>query len=257
MQQAVRSEKPIGLIMQLHDKDEEPEPKDLHAIGTVAEILRYITAPDGSHHIVCQGLKRFSIKEFLPNYPFLVALCEVFEESDIYSQDIEARIITLKQKALETLAQSRQAPDELINAIHSLTSPPLLTDLIASYLISKPEEKQEILGLFDIKERIDKLLELLNYQIEVLKLSNKINQQTQETMGQRQREFVLREQMKAIQNELGEGEGNTIEITEFNNAITAAKMPEEVEKQARKEFARLQHMQDASGEYSTLCTFLS
>lgn len=78
MQQAVRSEKPIGLIMQLHDKDEEPEPKDLHAIGTVAEILRYITAPDGSHHIVCQGLKRFSIKEFLPNYPFLVALCEVF-----------------------------------------------------------------------------------------------------------------------------------------------------------------------------------
>ena len=139
---------------------------------------------------------------------------------------------------------------------HLLTSPPLLTDLIASYLISNPEEKQEILSLFDIKERIDKLLELLNYQIEVLKLSNKINQQTQETMGQRQREFVLCEQMKTIQKELGEGEGNTIEITEFNNAITAAKMPEDVEKQARKELARLQHMQDASGEYSMLCTYL-
>lgn len=256
VQQAVRTEKPIGLIMQLHDKDEEPGPNDLHAIGTLAEVLRYLTAPDGTHHIVCQGLQRFRIKEFLPGYPFLVALCELFEEPDVCSQDVEARIITLKQKALEALAQTRQAPDELVNAIQSLTSPPLLTDLIASYLISKPEEKQEILRLFDIKERIDKLLELLNYQIEVLKLSNKINQQTQETMGQRQREFVLREQMKAIQKELGEGEGNTAEVTEINNAITTAKMPKDVEKQARKELSRLQRMQDASVEYSMIRTYL-
>ena len=132
----------------------------------------------------------------------------------------------------------------------------MLADLIASYLITKPEEKQELLALFEIQERINKLLDLLNYQVEVLKLSNKISEQTQETMGQRQREFVLREQMKAIQKELGEGEGSAAEIEEICKAITAAKMPEEVEKQARKELGRLQHMPDASGEYSMVRTYL-
>jgi len=256
VQEAVRSEKPIGLLMQLRDKDEEPNPDDLYTVGTVAEILRYITAPDGTHHVVCQGMQRFRVQAFLPDYPFLVARIERYEEPDISSKELEARVITLKQKALDLLAQSKQTPDELVNAIRSINSPPMLADLIASYLVSKPEDKQELLALFDIRERIDKLLELLNYQVEVLKLSNKINEQTQETMGQRQREFVLREQMKAIQKELGEEEGGAAEIEEIGNAITAAKMPEEVEKQARKELGRLQHMPDASGEYSMLRTYL-
>ena len=256
VQQAVRSEKPVGLVMQTRDSDEEPGPDDLHTVGTVAEILRYLTAPDGTHHVVCQGVQRFRVQEFLPGYPFLVARCELYEEPEVSTKDLEARVLTLKQKALEALAQTRQAPDELVNAIQSITSPTMLADLIASYLISKPEEKQEILALFDIQERIDKLLELLNYRIEVLKLSNKINEQTQETMGQRQREFVLREQMKAIQKELGEEDGSNAEIEEIGKAISAARMPEEVEKQARKELGRLQHMPDASGEYSMIRTYL-
>jgi ATP-dependent Lon protease len=256
IQQAVRSEKPIGLLMQKRDKDEEPGPDDLYPVGTVTEILRYITAPDGSHHVVGQGVQRFRVQEFLPGYPFLVARIERYEEPEISTQDVEARVLTLKQKALEVLTQTRQAPDELVNAIRSISSPSMLADLISSYLISKPTDKQDILALFDIQERIDKILELLNYQVEVLKLSNKINEQTQETMGQRQREFVLREQMKAIQKELGEEEGGTAEIEEISNAIVAAKMPEEVEKQARKELGRLQHMPDASGEYSMIRTYL-
>lgn len=256
VQQAVRSETAIGLLMQLRDTDEEPTPADLYTVGTVAEILRYITAPDGTHHVVCQGVQRFRIQEFLPGYPFPVARIQRYQEPEVNTQDVEARVITLKQQALEALAQSRQAPDELVNAIRSIASPVMLTDLIASYLVSKPEEKQEILSLFNIRERIDKILELLNYQVEVLKLSNKISDKTQETMGQRQREFVLREQMKAIQKELGEEEGGAAEIEEISNAITAAKMPEDVEKQARKELARLQHMPDASGEYSMVRTYL-
>jgi ATP-dependent Lon protease len=256
VQQAVRSEKPIGLLMQRQDKDEEPGPDDLYPVGTVTEILRYITAPDGSHHVVGQGVQRFRVHEFLPDYPFLVARIERYEEPEINTRDVEARVITLKQKALEVLAQSRQAPNELISAIRSIASPSMLTDLIASYLIAKPTDKQDILALFDIQERIDKILELLSYQIEVLKLSNKISEQTQETMGQRQREFVLREQMKAIQKELGEEAGGAAEIEEISSAIAAAKMPEEVEKQARKELSRLQHMPDASGEYSMIRTYL-
>lgn len=256
VQQAVRSEKPVGLLMQRRDLDEEPGPGDLHTVGTVAEILRYLTAPDGTHHVVCQGVQRFRVKEFLQGYPFLVARIERYEEPEVSSKDVEARVITLKQKALEVLEQTRQAPVELVNAIQSIAEPAMLADLIASYLITKSEEKQELLSLFNIQERIDRILELLNYQIEVLKLSNKINEQTQETMGQRQREFVLREQMKAIQKELGEEEGGAAEIEEISKAITAAKMPEEVEKQARKELSRLQHMPDASGEFSMLRTYL-
>ncbi|MDD5321628.1 MAG: endopeptidase La [Methylococcales bacterium] len=256
VQQAVRSEKPVGLLMQRRDLDEEPGPDDLHTVGTVAEILRYLTAADGTHHVVCQGVQRFRVIEFLQGYPFLVARIEPYEEPEVSSRDVEARVITLKQKALEVLEQTRQAPVELVNAIQSIAAPAMLADLIASYLISKPEEKQELLSLFNIQERIDRILELLNYQIEVLKLSNKINEQTQETMGQRQREFVLREQMKAIQKELGEGEGNAAEIEELSKAISAARMPEEVEKQARKELGRLQHMPDASGEYSMIRTYL-
>jgi ATP-dependent Lon protease len=215
-----------------------------------------LTAPDGSHHIVCQGVQRFRANEFLLGYPFLVARIERYADNEAISKDIEASVISLKQKALDMLAQTRQAPVELVSAIQSITSPTMLADLIASYLITKPEEKQELLALFEIQERIDKLLDLLNYQVEVLKLSNKISEQTQETMGQRQREFVLREQMKAIQKELGEGEGSAAEIEEIGKAITAAKMPEEVEKQARKELGRLQHMPDASGECSMVRTYL-
>ncbi len=255
-QQAVRSEQAIGLLMQRHNKGQDPGPDDLYSVGTITEILRYMTTPDGTHHVVGQGIQRFRVQAFLPGYPFLAARIERHQEPDISSQDVEAWVLTLKQKALEVISYSRQAPDELVNAIHSITSPSMLTDLISSYLIVKPTDKQDILELFDIQERVNKILELLNYQIEVLKLSNKINEQTQETMGQRQREFVLREQMKAIQKELGEDQGGAAEIEEIGNAITAAKMPEEVEKQARKELGRLQHMPDASGEYSMVRTYL-
>lgn len=256
VQYAVRTEKSIGLLLRRDDKDEDPMPNDLYTVGTVAEVLRYLTAPDGNHHIVCQGIQRFRVKEFLPGYPFLVARWEAYQESDETTKDIEARVVTLKNKALEVLNLSKQVPDELVSAIQLINSPPMLADLISSYLITKSEEKQQILGLFDVQKRIDRILEMLNYRIEVLKLSHQINEQTQETMGQRQREFVLREQMKAIQKELGEGEEGFVEIEEISNAITAAKMPEEVEKHARKELNRLRQMPEAAGEYSMLRTYL-
>ncbi|MGJ0491659.1 endopeptidase La [Methylobacter sp.] len=256
VQYAVRTERSIGLLLRRDDKDEDPMPNDLYTVGTVAEILRYLTAPDGNHHIVCQGIQRFRVKEFLPGYPFLVARWEAYQESDETTKDIEARVVTLKNKALEVLNLSKQVPDELVSAIQLINSAPMLADLISSYLITKSEEKQQILGLFDVQKRIDRILEMLNYRIEVLKLSHQINEQTQETMGQRQREFVLREQLKAIQKELGEGEEGFVEIEEINNAITAAKMPEEVEKHARKELNRLRQMPEAAGEYSMLRTYL-
>ena len=256
VQLAISQEKSVGLLMQRHETTEEPGPNDLYDVGCSGDILRYITTPDGTHHIVCQGRQRFSIKAYLEGYPFLVARVSYHAEEETSSQDLEARLITLKQKAIDVLSLSRQAPSELINAIQTVSSPAMLADLIAGYLINKVEDKQLLLGLFDVRERLDKVLELLNYQYEVLKLSNQINEQTQETMGQRQREFVLREQLKAIQKELGEDENNNAEIEEISKAIADANMPEEVEKHARKELARLKKMPDISGEYPMLRTYL-
>lgn len=256
IQQAVRSEQSLGLVMQRRETEDEAGPDDLYTVGTSAVILRYMTSHDGSHHAICQGERRFRIKEFIPGYPFLAARVELYQEPDEASKDIDARVITLKQKALDALTLMRPAPEELVNAIRSIPQASTLADLVASYLLLKPEEKQEILALFGLRERLDRLLELLNYRIEVLKLSNQISEQTQENMGQRQREFMLREQLKAIQKELGEGEGNAAEIEEISQAITNAKMPEDVEKQARKELGRLQHMMDVSGEYSMLRNYL-
>ncbi|MGR8980190.1 MAG: endopeptidase La [Gammaproteobacteria bacterium] len=256
VQLAVRTEKPIGLLLQRRDSDNEPGPEDLYPVGTLAEILRYVTGLDENHHVICQGLQRFRVKEFLEGYPFLVARIDAYEEPDVSSKDVDARVVTLKQQAAEIMKLSRQVPAELVNAIQSISSPSLLTDLVTSYLIPKLEEKQQILELFDIRDRLDKVLSLLNYRIEVLKLSNQISEQTQETMGKRQREYVLREQMKAIQRELGENDENAAEIEEISKAISAAGMPAEVEKHARKELSRLQHMTDVSGEYSMLRTYL-
>jgi ATP-dependent Lon protease, bacterial type len=132
--------------MQLRSKDEEPTADDLYTVGTAAEILRYITAPDGTHHIVCQGVQRFRVKEFLSGYPFLAARIDRYQESEANSKDVEARVLTLKQKALELLTQSRQVPDELVNTIRSIGSPTMLADLIASYLNFKGYRKARNIG---------------------------------------------------------------------------------------------------------------
>jgi ATP-dependent Lon protease len=144
VQLAVRTEKPVGLLLQLRNNDEEPGPEDLYPVGTLAEILRYVTGLDGNHHIICQGLQRFRVKEFLEGYPFLVARIDAYEELDVSSKDIDARVVTLKQQAAEVMTLSRQVPAELVNAIQSISSPSLLTDLVTSYLIPKLEEKQQI-----------------------------------------------------------------------------------------------------------------
>lgn len=255
-QDAARAGRQVGIVLQRESDSEEPQGTDLHQVGTLASILRYVTTPDGAHHLICQGEQRFTIKEYLPGYPYLVAQVQPYQEPEATTPEIEARMLQLKTRTAEILRLLPQAPAELANTAAGISSPAVLADFVSGLMDIKPEEKQDILETFDLLPRLDKVLAFLVHFSEVLRISHDIDQQTKERFEDRQREVLLREQLKTIQKELGETEGNAAEIAEVEAAIVEAKMPEDVEKTARKELRRLQNMPDSSAEYSSLRTYL-
>ena len=256
-QQALRDQRQIGIIMQKDPAVEDPRPDDLHRIGCIANILRYVTAPDGSHHLVCQGDQRFQVTDYLEGWPFIVARVLRIPESEPVSTEGEARFLHLQNQAVETVELLPQAPQELLAAIRSMTAPGALADLAAAYLDIRPEEKQEILETTDVVARMEKVSQLLAHRLEVLRLSAEIGKQTKAKLDERQREFLLREQMAAIQKQLGEGDdGKAQEIADLAQAITNAEMPKEAEEQARKELRRLERMPEAAAEYGMVRSYL-
>jgi ATP-dependent Lon protease len=256
-QQAVRDQRQVGILLQRAAEVEDPTAIDMHRMGTLANIVRYITTPDGAHHLVCQGEQRFQIVEYLSGWPFLVARVLRIPEAETRTSEIEARFVNLKAQAVEAIQLLPQVPADLLAAIQSIEAPPALADLAAAYMDIKPEEKQEILETVDIAARMDKVSRMLAHRIEILRLSQEIGRQTKAALDERQREVLLREQMAAIQRQLGEGEeGKAAEIAELDKAITDAGMPKEVEDQARKELRRLQRMPEAAGEYGMVRTYL-
>jgi ATP-dependent Lon protease len=255
-QEAARNQLNVGILLQRDPETNEPGPNELYEVGTSAGVLRYLTGPDGRHHLVVQGQQRFRVREFLSGYPYLVARVEPLAEQEATGTEIEARLHQLKQRATEALSLVPNAPTELSGAVEAAASAGQLADLVAGTMDLKPTEKQEILETLDVGRRIDRVLWLLAYRIEVLRLSRDIGQQTQEAMGARQREYLLREQLRAIQKELGEVDEKSGEIAELVKAIADAKMPEEVEQQARKELARLERMPEAAAEYSMIRAYI-
>src|SRR4051812_1417450 len=255
-QEAVRTNRPAGIILQRDETVEDPTAADLHQVGTIASILRYVTAPDGTHHVVCQGEQRFRISDFIGGHPFLAARVERHTEVEVETPAIQARFLTLKQRAMEAVQLLPNAPPDLLTTVQAVPSASVLADMVATYMDLKPEEKQEILETFDLEARLDKVIGHLAGRIEVLRLQHEISQQTQATMTERQREFLLREQLRTIQRQLGEADDRSAEIEELSRAIAQAKMPPDVEEHARKELRRLERMPEAAAEYSMLRTYL-
>ncbi len=255
-QEAVRLQRPLGILLQMKPDVENPKPEDLHWVGTTATVIRYVAGPEGAHHAICQGQQRFRVLQFLEGYPFPVARVQLIEEAAAGDPQIEGRGRALKQRAAEILELLPQVPEEMVTALQGIEGPGKLADFIAGLMDIGVEEKQSLLETFDLKSRLDKVLDLLARRIEVLKVSKEVEQRTRESIGDANRKHVLREQMRAIQKELGEGEEGPAEIEELEKAVAEAGMPEEVEKQARKELKRLQRMPDASGEYSMIRSYL-
>ena len=255
-QEAVRTQRRVGLLLQTDAALEEVNPDVLHRVGTSASIVRFITAPDGSHHLICQGDERFTVRDYVSREPFLVARIDLHKEAAVTDQEIEARGLNLREKAIEAVQLLPQAPGELSNAIRSIESIPALADMIASFMDLKASEKQEILATFDLKTRLDRVLMLLGRRIEVLKVSRQIDEKTREAFDDRQKEAVLRERLHQIQKELGESDATKSELADLKQAIKDAGMPPEVEEQAQRELKRLERMPEQAAEYSMTRTYL-
>jgi ATP-dependent Lon protease len=256
-QSAVREQRQVGVIMQKNGEAEDPTPLDMYRLGTVANIVRYVTTPDGSHHLLCQGEQRFRIVDYLSSQPFMAAEIVRIPEPIHLSSEIEARFVHLKGQATEAVQLLPQAPSELLAAVQNADTPGSLADMVATFMDANPDEKQEILETIDLGPRMEKVSRLLAHRIEVLRLSQQIGQETKASLDARSREMLLREQLAAIQRQLGEGDdGKTADMAELDKAIAKAGMPKDVEDQARKELRRLQRMPEAAGEYGMVRTYL-
>ncbi|MDA1118228.1 MAG: endopeptidase La, partial [Proteobacteria bacterium] len=229
---------------------------DLHWVGTAGEIVRYVPASEGAHHLAVQGEARFRITEFLEGWPFLVARVVWVPEAAGAGEEIEARFLQLKVQAQEAIKLLPNVPDELAGAVQAIDGASQLADMVANLLDIDSAEKQAILEAFELKQRLDLVLAHLAGRVSVLRLSKEIGDKTKKEFDERQREHVLREQMRQIQKELGDGEDTAAELDELKQALEDAGMPEETLKAANKEFKRLSRMGESSGEASMLRTWL-
>ena len=253
-QEAVRTERPLGILLQTDPNADDPTAEQLHRIGTAAQILRYVTAADGTHHVICSGTRRFRVLDFVSGYPFLVAKVEEIGTSETLTPDIAARVELVRARAREAIGLLPAAPPEMAAAIEALESPSALADFVAGIIDAKPAEKQDVLETLDVKQRLDKVLVMLVQRIEVLKLSKEIGEQTQQSLSSQQREHILREQLRQIQKQLGEGDEKSAELAELRQQIEKAGMPKEAEEQAHKELKRLERMPEAAAEYGMIRT---
>ena len=256
VQEAVRLERPIGVVLQRKPEAADPGPGDLHEVGTSAAVLRYLTTPDETHRAVVRGLRRFRILDYLEGYPFTVARVQYVNDPAAVTAEIEGRARALKQSAHETLQLLPQAPPEMAAFLEGITDPAQLADVIAGLLDIAPEDKQSLLETFDLQTRLDNLLLVLARRIEVLKVTRDVAERTHASIGDVNRKHLLREQMRVIQNELGEGGESAAEIDELEKAIVDARMPADVDKAAHKELKRLARMPDSTGEASMVRTYL-
>src|SRR5262244_2906086 len=256
VEESVRQQLPIGFVTQRDPNIETPQPKDLHGVGTAADVLRMYTLPDGQRQILVQGRRRFEIGEFLETDPLLIARVTMVEEKVPKTKEFDARILHLRQEAARALSLFPEPMNELRSMIERIEDPVSVIDVIASTLDLPSAEKQEILAILDPEARAQRVSEKLARQIELLELSRKIGAETKESMDKSQRQYFLREQLKAIQKELGEEDGKGSEIEELRKKLYAAKMPPDVEKEALKELARFERIPEMAAEHSVIRTYL-
>ncbi|MBL8498771.1 endopeptidase La [Nitrosomonas sp. JL21] len=256
IQHALHSKASIGIVLQRDASVDDPNMDALCRMGTIANIVRHVVSDDGTHHVICQGIERFQIEELIDGYPFIAARIKRVQESAHITTQTEALALQLRERAIEILSLLPGVPAELAYALQATRAPSHLADITASLLDTEVSEKQMLLESIDTEERLQKVLHILSRRIEVLRLSQEIGERTKEHMEDRERKFLLREQLKTIQKELGEDSDNDQEIIELEEAISRAHMPEDIETQTRKELQRLQRMPSASSEYSMLHTYL-
>lgn len=246
----------IGLVTIKTDKFEDAGPDDLHEIGTAAVIHRMLRAPDGTVRLIVQGMERIRVTEFTSLEPYLKAKIELAPEKIDQSVQVEALTRNTIELFRKLVNLSQTLPEELLMAAMNVEDPRQLVYMIATSLRMDLKQAQELLEIDDVQEKLVQLDALLQKEVDVLELGKKISGQAQAEMEKNQREYILREQMKQIQKELGEGSEQEAEITAYDKKISESGMPEEPEKEARRELDRMKTMPPAAAEYHVIKTYL-
>jgi ATP-dependent Lon protease len=257
VEDAIAKERPvIGILTQKDARTEDPGSGDLYMVGCAARILKVIKLAKDNFSVILQGVSRFEVSTFDGAEPFLAAKVRSVPDPTSSDVELDALVMNLKDIAKRVVKLMPELPKEAGALVDSVTEAGHLADLITSHLELEVGEKQDVLETFDLKTRTRKVLQFLSRQLEVLKVRERINTQVQEEMGRNQREYVLRQQLKAIKEELGELDDGGGDLDEFAEKITKAKMPEEAEKVSRKQLDRLKGMQPSSAEYTVTRTYL-
>ncbi len=254
--EAQLGDKTIGLATQVDPDDDDPKLERLHPILCVGNVLKMLKFPDGSTRIVCQGITRARILSVVKAEPYLIARVETLDEEVEEGVEVDALVHHVNRLFQAMVDQSQQVPEELQVAAMNTREPGRLADLLGSSLPFSVEERQELLGEINVKSRLEKLGQLLARQVAVLELSSKIQAQVGSEISKAQRDHYLRQQIKAIQEELGEGEGDNPELDETWAKLQKAKPPKAVLSEARRELDRLAGMHPSSAEYSIIRTYL-
>jgi len=250
------TEKLIGLVAARNPEIEEPGPADLYTVGTIATVHKLFRAPDNTIRLLVQGLMRFRVGEIVETEPYLRARIEILPEQVETGLEIEALARSARDQFEQISGLTSSIPRELVASIVSLEDPLQTVYTIANFQRIELKDAQTLLELDSTKAKLEKLVDLLVHETEVLSLGAKIQNQARSEIEKVQREYYLREQMKAIQKELGENDEQAIEVEEFRKKIEAAKMPEEAETQARREVDRLARLPTAAAEYGVIRTYL-
>jgi ATP-dependent Lon protease len=254
--EAVANDRPIALVTSREGDDEAQSADDLYSVGTAALIHKMIRVPDGTLRILVQGLRRVRLTRIVQDDPYLVG--EFEEQPDVITREKEIAALARNVETLfsRIIALVPYLPDELQLAATNAEDPSALANLIATTMRLKTSEKQELLEEADVEARLRRLTVILNRELELLELGTKIQSQVHSEMEKSQREYFLRSQLKAIQEELGEGDEQQAEIAELRAQIEDANLPEEAEKQARRELDRLAKLPSAAAEYGVIRTYL-
>lgn len=255
--EALLTDKIIGVVTQKDPNIEDPRESDMYSVGVAVSILKMVRVSERDIRVVVQGISRIKINTFVMRDPYYRASIIPLEEQDEddTSLEIDALIVNVKDLFRKVVDLSPQVPSELTSMITNLKSPGMLSDFVISSLNIPVEEKQEILESVHIFQRLTRVTEILNRELQVLELGQKIQSQVKEGIDKNQREYYLREQLKAIQKELGEVDEQT-EIDELREQLEKAKLPEEAHKAAHKELERLKRMHPSSAEYTVSRTYL-
>ncbi len=257
VEDAIAKERPvIGILTQKDARTEDPQSGDLFMVGCAARILKVIKLAKDNFSVILQGVSRFEVTGFEGTEPFLTANVRPVPDPMASDVELDALVMNLKDIAKRVVKLMPELPKEAGALVDSVTEAGHLADLITSNLELEVGEKQDVLETFDLKNRTRKVLQFLSRQLEVLKVRERINTQVQEEMGRNQREYVLRQQLKAIKEELGELDDGGGDLDEFGEKIAKCKMSEEAEKVAKKQLERLKGMQPSSAEYTVTRTYL-